>query len=262
MVEAVSIQPTDKNPTLEEQSAAQDAAAAAKAAEGVKLAGETETQERPEWLPEKFKTVEDMAAAYKELEAGKSAPKTDEKPKDEAKQIEDAGKAVEKAGLDMEALSTEWETEGKLSEANYKALEAVGISPEMVEMYAKGVEAQRTATEAEMLAPVGGNMETYTEMVTWASNELPDAEIDSFNAVLETGNTPAIKLAVAELAAKYNTANGVDPTGDLQGRVSTSGNSRYESTADLMLDMQSPQYAKNPAFRAKVEAKLGRSNIM
>jgi hypothetical protein len=262
MVEAVSIKSTENNPTLEEQAAAQDAAAAAKVKATAKLAGEVDAPERPEWLPEKFKTAEDMAAAYKELEAGKSAPKPEEKPKDEAKEIEEAGKAVEKAGLDMEALSTEWETDGKLSEANYKALEAVGISPEMVEMYAKGIESQRAATEAEMLAPVGGNIETYTEMVTWASNELSDAEIDSFNAVLETGNTPAIKLAVAELAAKFNTANGVDPTGDLQGRVSTSGNSRYESTADLMKDMQNPEYAKNPAFRAKVEAKLGRSNIM
>jgi hypothetical protein len=29
-----------------------------------------------------------------------------------------------------------------------------------------------------------------------------------------------------------------------------------------MKDMSNPEYAKNPAFRAKVEAKLGRSNIL
>ena len=30
---------------------------------------ETKTEERPEWLPEKYKTGEDLAKAYKELES-------------------------------------------------------------------------------------------------------------------------------------------------------------------------------------------------
>lgn len=259
MVERVTIQKTGEEPTLEEQVAAQEAAANAAAGTEPKLAGENETPERPDWLPEKFATVEDMAAAYKELEAGNSKPK-DETPA--AGEDTDAEEAVEKAGLDMTALSAEWDAEGKLSDESYAALEAVGITPEMVSMYASGVDAQQAATEAEMLEPLGGNRETYDEMVTWAAEELSDAEIDNFNTVLETGNTPAIKLAVAELSQKYSKANGVEPKTILSGGAALAGSTTYASTADLMKDMQNPEYAKNPAFRAKVEAKLGRSNIL
>jgi hypothetical protein len=260
MVERITIQNNGEEPTLEEQVAAQEAAAKA-AEQEVKLEGEVDTPERPEWLPEKFKTVEDMAAAYKELEAGKSKPKAEETEAKEGDEVV-ADEAIKKAGLDMEALGAEWDTDGKLSDESYKALEAVGITPDMVELYAAGLEAQRSSTEAEMLAPLGGNRETYNEMISWAADELPESEIDSFNAVLETGNTPAIKLAVAELAQKYGNANGVEPKTILSGTPASTANSTYSSTADLMKDMQNPEYTKNPSFRAKVEAKLGRSNIL
>lgn len=257
-MERVTIQNSNPEPTLEEQVAAQEAAAA-EANTDPKLAGEENTPERPEWLPEKFATVEDMAKAYKELEGKQSAPKEPEAP---AETEEAANEAVDKAGLDMDALSAEWDAEGKLTDESYAKLAEVGITPEMVEMYAAGSQSQADAQVAEMLAPVGGNQETYDDMIAWAADELPDADIDAFNEVLETGKTSAIKLAVQELAGKYNAANGVEPTAALQGNPTASSTSRYESTADLMKDMGNPEYAKNPAFRAKVEAKLARSNIL
>lgn len=263
MVDSTVITATNEQPTLEEQAASQEAAAQAASEAEPQLAGEEATPERPEWLPEKFKSVEDMAKAYKELEANASKPKeTEGESETPEAPTEEAAEAVEAAGLDMSALSAEWETEGKLTDESYKALEAIGITPDMVELYAKGVETQTEATRSEMLAPVDGSQETYDEMIAWAADELPDADIDDFNKVLETGNTPAIKLAVQELATKFKTANGVEPVTTLSGSPAPTGASTYGSTTDLMKDMQNPEYAKNPAFRAKVEAKLARSNIM
>ena len=256
MVDTVKIEPTNTGPTLEEQSAAQDAAA--KAAESdPKLAGE-DAGERPEWLPEKFKSVEDMAKAYTELEKTQGAPK--EAPTAEAA-TEEANKAVEAAGLDMDALSAEFAEKGELTPESLESLAKVGITPEMVDAYVAGQDAQATAVRDSLLEPVGGE-EAYGEMVEWAGDNLADAEIDAFNSILEGGDLNAIKMAVENLNTKFKDANGVEPSVQLSGKGGESTLSVYESTADMMKDMNNPEYKSNAAFRAKVAEKLGRSNIM
>ena len=259
MVEKVTIPAQEQGQSLEEANAAQEAAKAAENEQDPKLHGEEETSERPEWLPEKFKTPEDMAKAYAELE--KSQSKGDaEGTKEEANEA--AEKAVNEAGLDMDALSAEYNTNGELTKESLDKLAEVGITEDMVNSYIKGQEAQANDIQAELLEPIGGDLEAYNEMTSWAAENLSDQEIDDFNTVLETGNSAAIKLAVQNLSTKYNDANGTEPGRQLSGKPNTSGQSVYESTADLMKDMQNPEYAKNPAFRAKVEQKLARSQIL
>jgi len=254
MADAVTIQTENNSPSLEDEAAALDAKAAEAAKVEPKLEGEEDTPKRPEWLPEKFATVEDMAKAYAELEKGKSAPK------DEAEKAAVAEEAVVKAGLDMDALSAEFAEKGELTPESLEALAKVGISAEMVNSYIVGQTAQSDAARAALLGPVGGE-EAYTDMVTWAGDNLEDGDIDAFNKVLEAGDPSAVKMAVENLHTKYIAANGNEPTRELTGKQAA-GSSVYESTADMLKDMGNPEYAKNPAFRAKVEAKLGRSNIM
>jgi len=260
MVEAVTINPSTPSQTLEEEAAAQEAAALA-AKGDTPLAGEEPKSERPEWLPEKFKTPEDMAKAYAELEKGKSGNPTDEKTQTEDEASEAATKAVENAGLDMDALATEYETDGKLSEDSMKALEKVGITSDMVDVYLSGQQAQADAARDAVLKPVGGE-EAYAEMLAWASDNMEDADIDSFNAVLESGDLAATKMAVENLHTRYKAENGAEPNRQLNGNASSTGKAVYASSAELMKDMGNPEYASNPAFRAKVIDKLSRSSIM
>jgi len=92
-----------------------------------------EEQERPEWLPEKFKSPEDMAKAYGELEKSftksrqEDAPKeaeAEEQPAEEKEtleikpQEEQAKEVVENAGIDYDALATEYAENNGLTEAN------------------------------------------------------------------------------------------------------------------------------------------------
>jgi hypothetical protein len=263
MVETVTIQSEDKGPTLEEQAAAQEAAAE-KAQGEPKLNGEK--PERPENVPEKFWNAETgevnteaLLKSYSELEKARSAPKDGEQATGEEAAAQEA---VESAGLDMEALSAEYATNGSLTEESYEALAKVGITKDMVQAYITGQEAQAAALQQELLEPLGGNMEAYEEMTSWAADNLDDKAIDDFNKVLESGNTSAIKMAVQNLHAKYTDANGSEPGRQLSGKGTSSGTSVYESTADLMKDMQNPEYERNPAFRAKVEQKLARSSIL
>ena len=256
MVEQVTIKADEKDDSLEAAAAAQDADKAVK--DEPKLNGEDETPERPEWLPEKFKTPEDMAKAYAELEKAKSKGEApDDKDTDAT-----AEKAVDEAGLDMDALSKEYAESGELSKGSLEALSKVGITEDMVQSYITGQEAQAAAAQKELLEPIGGDIEAYNKLTAWAGDNLSDAEVDEFNSVLETGNSSAVKMAIRDLSAKYESVNGTEPGRQLSGKPNTSGAAVYESTADLMKDMSNPEYAKNPAFRAKVEAKLGRSSIL
>ena len=256
MVEQVTIKADEKDDSLEAAAAAQDADKAVK--DEPKLNGEDETPERPEWLPEKFKTPEDMAKAYAELEKAKSKGEApDDKDTDAT-----AEKAVDEAGLDMDALSKEYSESGELSKESLEALSKVGITEDMVQSYITGQEAQAAAAQKELLEPIGGDIEAYNKLTAWAGDNLSDAEVDEFNSVLATGNPSAVKMAIRDLSAKYEGVNGTEPGRQLSGKPNISGAAVYESTADLMKDMSNPEYAKNPAFRAKVEAKLGRSNIL
>ena len=261
MVEQVTIKADEKDDSLEAAAAAQDADKAVK--DEPKLTGEDETPERPEWLPEKFKTPEDMAKAYAELEKAKSKGEApDDTNATDGDAYEAAEKAVDGAGLDMDALSKEYAESGELSKENLEALAKVGITEDMVQSYITGQEAQAAAAQKELLEPIGGDIEAYNELTAWAGDNLSDAEVDEFNSVLETGNPSAVKMAIRDLSAKYESVNGTEPGRQLSGKPNISGAAVYESTADLMKDMSNPEYAKNPAFRAKVEAKLGRSSIL
>ena len=90
---------------------------------------------KPEGLPEKFNTVEDLAKSYSELEAklgtNKEEVKTEEVKPQETKTdtLEIAEKAVTDAGLDMSSLTEEYTKEGKLNDTSYDCLLYTSPSP-------------------------------------------------------------------------------------------------------------------------------------
>lgn len=259
MAESVTINTSAENtgPSLEEEAAAQDAAASK--ATDTKLPSETQegTEERPQWLPEKFKSPEDLAKAYSELEKRMGQPKGNEGAPEG---LSEAEQAIDNAGLNYDAFAQEYAENGALSEDAYAALEAAGIPKNLVDNYIAGLEAQQTMLQSEVYQTVGGE-EVYNEMISWAGENLDDASIDAFNATLEGGNPAQIKLAIAGLRAQYTEANGREPSRTLSGTASA-GSGVYESTAEMMKDMADPRYKEDAAFRQRVQEKLGRSNIL
>lgn len=263
MVESVTINNTTPDgPTLEEEAAQMDAAAAAQSEPGLPSEEGQEGDKRPEWLPEKFKSPEDMAKAYSELEKKLGQPKQGEQQGEQQQEANEAAeKAVESAGLNMDALSAEYAEKGELAPESYEALEKVGISKEMVDQYISGIEAQQELATQQMLAPIGGQG-AYTEMVAWAADNLSDSEIDDYNKAIDSGDMATMKMAVENLHNRYTSENGSEPKRMIAGRNGDAGLSVYNSTAELMRDMQDKRYAEDPAFRSKVEQKLARSNIL
>ena len=126
--------------------------------------------------------------------------------------------------------------------------------------YISGQKAVAAQYETAVTTEVGGS-EKYSEIVTWAKANLTDAEINAYNAAVSSGNLDQAKLAVLGLSAKFSKANGSEPR-LVQGRTTSASGDVFESTAQLTEAMRDPRYRNDPAFRAKVQSKLARSNIL
>nr|WP_319513378.1 hypothetical protein [uncultured Cohaesibacter sp.] len=239
---------------------------------GAPAVEEQATSERPEWLPEKFSTPEDMAKAYAELETKLGSPKEEQPPQDEGKTEEgegdkdedksDADKAkdaVDNAGLDFDKYSTEFNENGELSEASYNELVDGGIPKEFVDKFIDGQKALVEAVTQRMYDAAGGETQFQT-MAAWASTNLEQSAIDEMNKAFESGDATTAELGIKNLKEAYEKANGKQPQ-MLNGKTSTTTTDVYESWAQVTKDMGKPEYKNDPAFRAKVEAKLAKSDI-
>ena len=140
---------------------------------------------RPDWLPEKFSSAEDLAKAYSELESKQSQETKSDEPKQEpikpdSLEIETAEEAVENAGLNMEALQSEYNETGTLTDKSYEALEKAGVSKDYVNAFIAGQEAIAGNIARDVRSTVGGD-EQYSAMVNWAQNSLEPHEVAGYN---------------------------------------------------------------------------------
>ena len=229
----------------------------------------TENESRPGWLPEKFKSPEDMAKAYGELEGklGKSDEATkDLEPKEETKKeegdlsIDKAEKAVENAGLNMSSLQDEYSEGGQLKETSYKALEKAGIPKDYVDAFIKGQEAIATQTSNTLKQEVGG-AESYNNMMSWAADNLNEAEVTSFNNTVNGKDIEATRLAIQGLNARYKNNVGDEPSLQSANKSSTSNAQGYRSWAEVTSAMNDERYSTDDAYRNDVQNKLNNSRL-
>ena len=224
---------------------------------------------RPEWLPEKFNSPEDLAKGYGELEkqftqsrqeasSVKETEASDEVSTDETKGTTEARETVEDAGLDFDAMQSEFNEAGELSDDTYKELQSKGIPKEMVDAYVEGQQAKATAYQNEVFEFAGGE-DAYKGMLEWASENLAGAEIDAFNGSIQSGNSSQARLAIDGLVSRYRDNGGVEPT--LVGGKASASVDTYNSWSQVTKDMGTPEYNKDPAFRDAVQKKLGRSKL-
>lgn len=228
------------------------------------LADPQNSEDRPQWLPEKFKSPEDMAKAYAELEA-KLGGKKEEAPKDTPKEEPKAElpdnpeKALADKGLQLQEFSAEFAKNGELSDDSYDKLTKAGFPKDLVDQFIEGQKARAAQFEADIKTEVGGS-EQYSGMIEWAKSNLSPAEIQAYNDAVTSGSPDKAKLAAMGLNAKYSKAVGKEPDRMLGGgKAGTSD--VFESSQQVTEAMRDPKYKSDPAFRAKVQAKLARSSV-
>jgi hypothetical protein len=225
-----------------------------------KVEGSQQDPERPEWLPEKFKSPEDMAKAYSQLESklGQGQEEQEEVETTGEETASDVAELLDNKGLDFDVFQQEYNATGGLSDDAYAALEEAGFPNSVVDTWIQGQNALASQVTTEMYDVVGGQ-EDYNNMVSWASDALPESEIDAFNATMETQDPNMIRLAIQGLNARYRSE--AEPT-LMQGQTgAVSSGGRFESNAELTAAMSDPRYSKDPAYRQQVADKLSRSSL-
>lgn len=228
-------------------------------------------EQRPEWLPDKFKTPADLAKAYKELESklgkkpaenegGDPASPSDENTDELEIDNDKAQEELNKVGIDFNALAQEYTQLGKLSDETYASLEKAGIPRSEVDTYIEGRQALSEKINNEAFSRVGGK-DQFNAMRTWAAQNYTPEERAAFNKAVN-GSSADRNMALDALKAAYVAANGNEPdlvTGDVANSNANLG--VYLSRAQVTADMKDPRYKTDPAFRKQVEAKLARSDV-
>ena len=252
------------------------------------LAGEGDGKPA-ELLAGKYKSVEDLEKAYKELQSklsrGESLPpkaeddntaddqnggddEEDDKPAGDAREIygDLIGGKLDDAGIDFQDMNVRWQQSGTLESGDYDQLAEAGFNRDMVDAYLSGLQykqTQDTALSVKEVASIkeslGGEAE-YNKMIQWAGANLPPEEVEGFNQIINTQPMSAVKMAVAGLHARYTAVEGREPK-LIGGRASKGSSDKFESTAQLVEAMSDPRYSKDPAYQRKIQEKLGRSSI-
>ncbi len=210
------------------------------------------SENRPEWLPEKFSNAEELAKAYGALEKEFSArPKEDAKPAEETKTVE-----APQGGL--EKFYNEFAENGELSEKSYGELAKQGLDKTLVDSYIEG-QKLISDTNTKQIQDVAGGQEQYNELVQWATTNLSDAEVKVFNDMVEGGDIETAKFAVQGLMSKAG-ANPKQPS-LFEGTSDAVSKDAFQSVAQVTEAMNDPRYEKDPAYRKMVEDKIGRSQV-
>jgi hypothetical protein len=226
--------------------------------------------ERPAWLPEKFKTPEDFAKSYAELETKLGSqgqqqqppaadPKAGQQPTTPPATPPADDKGKQPPAADLSKFEQEFTTTGKLSDASFSELEKLGYPKATVESYIAGQQARANQLAQEVFTAVGGQ-DTLKQMMTWAEGNFNEAEQKAFNDAMMSGDSAKMKLAATSLQARYTSAYGKAPT-LIGGKAGVAGPTPFSNWAQVTEAMANPKYANDAAYRADVEKRIAASSL-
>ena len=265
-------------------------AIAEKEAESLKV-GEELMAKQDKMLAGKYKSVEDLEAAYNELQKklGDKPTETAEdtaEPTTEYEFYSDDGsvnydtanevygeklrETFKENGIDPFEMNEYFDqNNGTLSDEMYDKLGKAGLSRPMVEAYLKGLRgelgypegAQQPVldeSEVDEIKNLAGGSDGYDALMEWAGSNLSKEDAKNYDDVLATANKTAIKFAVKALMGQYEDSQGRDSR-IVTGKESSTEN--YRSMAEVVRDMNKPEYQTDEAFRDDVIRKLSASNL-
>ena len=142
-------------------------------------------------------------------------------------------------------------------EATKKSFIEKGIPEQYIDQYIEGANAQIELMTMKIHNALGGQ-DHVNELISWATDNLSDAEIATYNDLIETGDldkiTTAYQSIEARMSQKTATKKFIQPdSGTSNDRVG------FASKAEMIEAMNNPKYKKDSAYRAEVERKLANS---
>lgn len=208
---------------------------------------------RPEWLPEKFSSPEDLAKAYGELESklgSNRGPAIGEPSGEQAPSSTPGDSPLESL---VDEATTAFLDKGEIPADILTKFKDAGISPQYVQELVEGRKAKADGYTKSLYETVGGE-DKWKEIASWAAENLPQEDRVAFNAAIQSGDPSIARLALYGVQAKYNEA-ARDPRNDLSlpgGQSGKTGPAGYRSQAELQKDMMDSRYYNDESFRQSV----------
>jgi|21_taG_2_1085346.scaffolds.fasta_scaffold02348_4 hypothetical protein len=229
-------------------------------------------EERPDWLDPKFKSAEEMAKAYGELESklGQPTEETTEEDTEEVAQEVDT-EEVPQGDTPAQQVAIGKATEGffetgEITSESYEELAQAGISKEIVDEYVSNYQAAqelnqlKTNMAANQVKESVGGEESYQQMTSWAKKNLTTEEQKSYNDAVESGDMGLINLAVSGLYSKYSSSNSIPPSNQLKGMSAPSTTQGFSNTKEMSQAMQNPKYGVDAAYTKSVRDRVAASS--
>ena len=242
--------------------------------------GEALVEQQEGLLAGKYKDAAELEKAYVELsrklgeksdkdsgEAGDTEDTAEVESEETTEETEETPQVSEAAELITTASEEYSSNDGKLSPETIEKFSSMS-SKELVEAY---MEVQSSLPQTQTNVPdiadsqineiknsVGGE-KSYSDIVNWVGDNLPESDINAFDEIVNTGSIEAIKLAVSGLKAQYENSNGYE--GQMySGKAPKTSQDVFRSQAELVAAMSDRRYDNDPAYRQDVIAKLERSD--
>lgn len=235
-----------------------------------------------ELLLGKFKSADDLARAYQELEKKLGQPRQsdpDEEPSlpqpyTREQSVNDYGEFLsdvfEAAEVNPYEIAQKWEQGADLTSYVDK-LEAAGIPRPVVEQYLAKPEASAPTAEltaddtAQIKAMVGGD-EGFQKLSAWAVDNLEAQQLVDYNTVVNSGNKDAIRWALKAMQAMQSGGKAPSEPKLISGKAPGEG-LKFESKQQVLDAMTKRNekgqklYDVDEAYREKVRAILARSDV-
>ena len=228
--------------------------------------GEELQAQQENLLAGKYKNAQELEKAYKELESKigtQNAPDqvSTDSLKSEEPEVKEEKTAVETAFL--ESLWDESQQEGDFKQETLdklKGMNPTDLAQEYLNYRAGNVQPELQQKDIDNLYNVAGGKKGYTDMMSWAKDNVAKQEIEMYDRVMEQGDPLAAFFAVKALHYRYNDSQGVDAP-MLTGKAARPQTPGFKSQAALVAAMNDPKYDNDPAYRQEVMEKLARSDI-
>ena len=230
------------------------------------LIGEDMERQQDNLLAGKYKDAQELESAYQELEK-----KLGEKSDGDSEEVESENETEEEASNDVEEnfLDQLWEegTNDKLSKETFEKLSKmnpVEVAKMAMQQRSQAQQAPQarefTEQDVQQIQGLVGGQENYNNMMGWAADNVPEQEVNLFDAVMDKGDPLAAYFAVQAMALRYQ--DGVGREGQMvRGKAPKTSADVFNSQQEMIQAMEDPRYNDDPAYRDAIMQKLERSNI-
>ena len=237
--------------------------------------GEKLVAEQEQLLAGKYSSAEELESAYLSLqkklgqtEENKDYEESDEGYEAEEESDEEVSDDAPAVSLINEASEEYYANDGTLSEETierFSEMSSTDLVNAYLEIQANNPQAPQQAVEmseaqVNSVQNAAGGEANYNRVIEWAASNLPNAQVDAFDSVVDSGNPAAIGIAFQGLQRQYDESNGYEGR-MLQGKAASSAGETFRSQAELVAAMGDPRYDTDEAYRNDVLQRLDQSDL-